>query len=441
MIQLGIIDWGIWLFFVLVFGFFVYLYQSTSRFDGSQYLLKGFLLKAFGGMCFALIYVYYYDGGDTSEYFHSASQLNDVLLKRPSAYFDLLSMSPEEAQPKLRSVHAVIFYSHTSEEWFMVKLVSPLILLGFNSYLGVTFLMSFLSFIGSFKLFQLMNKLLPDRQRMVFRINFLIPTSLFWTSGLLKDTITFFCFALICSYFYSLLYERGNRLLYIIVAPVLIFVTLKLKAYIIISFMPWVLVTLLFYATSAIKNRLVKVILGPTVIVIILLSGYFGISYLIQTNEEYNAENLFSKIRGFHTWHTQLGGSAYNLGDMEYTETGLLQKVPAAINVSLFRPYPWESGSALVLLNSLESMCMLLLVVYVFLRTRLRFFSEIWKQPYLVGAFFFCLFFAFSIGITSYNFGALSRFKVPLTAIFVFLMVYTLYRRQKPATKTLPEES
>jgi hypothetical protein len=440
-IQLGILDWAVWLFFVLVFGFFVYAYQKIASFDGKRYLMPGYLLKALGGLSFALVYIYYYGGGDTAEYFRSASTLNEILFKNPDTYFDLLAMDPEEAQPKLRTAGAVIYYSHTSEEWFMVKLISPLIIVGFNSYLGITFLMSLLSFIGSFKLFQLMNKILPGKQRITFLINFLIPTSLFWSSGLLKDTITFTCFALICYFFYSILYERRRRMLYLAVGIVLTLITLKLKAYIIMSFLPWVFVTILLGFTSAIKDRLIRLTIGPLIIVAIFVSGYLGISYLVQNNEEYNTENLFSKIRGFHTWHTQLGGSAYNLGEMEYTEAGLLRKVPAAINVSLFRPYPWEAGSALVLLNSLESMCILFLVVFTFFRIRLRFFLSLWKNPYLAGAFLFCLFFAFSIGITSYNFGALSRFKVPLTALFVFIMIYAMSKREKPVPKTSDETS
>ena len=208
----------------------------------------------------------------------------------------------------------------------MVKLISPLILLGFNSYLGVTFLMSLLSFAGSFKLFQLMNKILPDRMGLVFAINFLIPTSLFWTSGLLKDTITFTCFAFLCSFFYAILYERKGRLLHLLLIPLIVYITLNLKAYIIISFAPWVLITVLFTITSSIKNIVIKYLTGPLIIAIMVASGYFGINYMIQNNQEYNTENLFSKIKGFHTWHTQLGGSAYNLGEVEYTEIGLLKK-------------------------------------------------------------------------------------------------------------------
>lgn len=437
MIQLGIIDWGIWLFFVVTGGFFFYIFQHVATFRENTYLLRGFLLKVFGGLSFALIYLYYYGGGDTSEYFHSASTLNEILYSKPSAYFDLLFSDPEQAQPIIGSCKKVIFYSHTSEEWFMVKLVSPLLVIGFNSYMGITFLMSMLSMLGSFALFRLMNYLLPDREKITFAINFLIPTSLFWSSGLLKDTITFTCFALICYQFYALLYKKqGIRILRLLFITLLVMITLNLKAYIIISFLPWLLVTLLFFTFKRIGNKIIRVLLGPLLAVSILGAGYFGISYVVQNNAEYNTDNLFSKIKGFHSWHTQLGGSAYNLGEMEYTEAGLLRKVPAAINVSLFRPYPWEASSALVLLNSLESGLLLLYVIWVIIRVRQKFFSRLWQHPFLFGAFFFCLLFAFSIGITSYNFGALSRFKVPLTALFVFIFTYILLSRNDNTVKS-----
>lgn len=439
MFKLELIDWGIWLFLVVIIASAIYMYQSISKFSGSQYLFRGFLLKAFGGLSFALIYIYYFGYGDTFEYYNGASTLSEIASTDPGSYFELLTLSHEDAQPILRRLNKVVFYSHTSEEWFMVKLASPFIMLGFRSYLGITLFFSLLSFFGSFKLFQLMNKILPNREGLVFAINFLIPTSLFWSSGLLKDTVTFTCFAFLCSMFYSIVYER--RFFYLIYITVFIYVILKLKAYILISFTPWALITLIFVFTASIKSPVLKYLTGPLIALFTVAFGYLGINYMIENNQEYNTENFFHILRGFHTWHTYLGGSAYNLGEMEYTEIGLIKKIPAAINVSLFRPYPWESGTALVLFNSLESMFMIFLVLRTLFITRLRFFKHLFQSKFLMGAFFFCLFFAFFIGITSYNFGALSRFKVPLTAFFVFIMVYTIHQermRRSNSEKLIP---
>ena len=88
MIQLDIIDWGIWLFLVVTVGFFIYLRQRTSNFPGSTHLMRGYLLKVLGGISFALIYIYYFGGGDTMEYFRSASTLNELLTSEPEIISD-----------------------------------------------------------------------------------------------------------------------------------------------------------------------------------------------------------------------------------------------------------------------------------------------------------------------------------------------------------------
>lgn len=428
MISLGLTDWSIGLFWFFTGLFFVYIYQQLVQKPEARYLLRGYLIKSFSGVVFALVYLYYYHGGDTSEYFRSASSLNEILLEKPTLYFRLIFLDSQHATPLIHSAHKVIIYSQTDEEWFMVRLISPLLFLGFNSYLGITMIMSFLSFTGSFKLFQLMNKLIPGHLSLNFAVNFLIPTTLFWSSGLLKDTVTFACFAYLSYLFYVIFFERKLRWYYF---PVIIFgslIILQLKSYIIISFSVWILFALILLAFKSIHITALRYSIGTLIAALIFFAGYFSVSYIVAHNSEYNSENLFSKIRGFHSWHSQLGGSSYDLGEVEYTEVGLLKKAPAAINVTFFRPYFWEAQSPLVLLSSLESSAMFLLTLYTLWKTRLRFFRIVFGHPYIAGMLLFCLFFAFSIGITSYNFGALSRFKTPITALSTFILVYSIVR-------------
>lgn len=439
MIQLTILDWFTWFLFFLVGLGVVYMIQKVYTFTGSTYLVRGYLLKTLGGLSFAMIYLYYYSGGDTMEYFRSSATLTDILLEKPGAYFSLMSMKSEEARPLLGALGKVIHYSNTDEEWFMVKLISPLHFLGFRSYLGITFIMSLISLIGSMKLHQAMIRILPNKEKLVFRINFMIPTVIFWSTGLLKDTITFACFAVLCYLFFKLIYERKFRWYSIILILTLSYIILQLKSYILICFAIWVFITVVLLLLKGVNKSVFRYFLGVILGIGMIGFGYLLISYMITNNQEYNTENLYEKVRGFHTWHTQLGGSAYDLGEMEYSEIGFLQKAPAAINVTLFRPYIWEANSALLLLSALESIFMLGLVLWVFIKKRLRVFSILFRNPFLFGGLIFCLIFAFSIGLTSYNFGALSRFKIPLMAVFTFLVFYTLYNdsaKQKAADST-----
>jgi hypothetical protein len=53
-------------------------------------------------------------------------------------------------------------------------------------------------------------------------------------------------------------------------------------------------------------------------------------------------------------------GSGYTLSSMEATPLGMLKVAPEAINVTLFRPYLWESRKPVVLITAVESFLTLL---------------------------------------------------------------------------------
>jgi hypothetical protein len=116
-------------------------------------------------------------------------------------------------------------------------------------------------------------------------------------------------------------------------------------------------------------------------------------------------------------------GSAYSLGDISFTPLGLLQKLPAAINVAIFRPYLWEVSSLVMFLSFLESAALLLLTLRLFvliLRKPGQFFSFINQHASVLFMLVFSIIFAFSVGFTSYNFGALSRYRIPFLPFYLF---------------------
>ncbi|MCH2233571.1 MAG: hypothetical protein MK078_04900, partial [Crocinitomicaceae bacterium] len=85
--SITLFDWLIWsVYFVLIFiGMFIY--RSTKQEDHYKYYIRGLLIKIFGGVAFALIYVYYYKFGDTFLYHRGAIVLSESLLSDPSDYF------------------------------------------------------------------------------------------------------------------------------------------------------------------------------------------------------------------------------------------------------------------------------------------------------------------------------------------------------------------
>jgi hypothetical protein len=163
---------------------------------------------------------------------------------------------------------------------------------------------------------------------------------------------------------------------------------------------------------------------------------FFLTNSIMNSNLKYQTDKIESRVEGFQSWHTHLGGSSYDLGEIEFTASGIVKKIPQAINVALFRPYPWEAKNVMSIINSLESFVILLITIYVFIKVGiLTFFRTITKNSFVIGALIFVLFFAFVVGFTSYNFGALSRFRIPLVSIYLFILLYVRINHNKEVVK------
>jgi hypothetical protein len=167
------------------------------------------------------------------------------------------------------------------------------------------------------------------------------------------------------------------------------------------------------------------------------------------TFQKFNLENLEAKAKGMQQWHTYVvevlndgQGSSYSLGDLDYSITGILKKIPASINVALFRPYFWEVRTSLMVLSAVESSIILfftLTALWYFFKHFYFSLNYISKNPTIIFMLVFSLVFAFSVGFSSYNFGALSRYRIPLLpfftgAIFIIrgeLLAYDAYKKDK----------
>lgn len=436
-VDLGFFEYFVWVVYASIFLVFIYTYKSFNPGRINNFLLKGAFVKLLGGLAFALVYSLYYKGGDCNYYYYSINQITKIFYEYPSTYFQLLPMSSDEAMTFLYENNLFVYKVQNAESWALVKLLSPFNILSFNSFLGLTFFTSVISFYGAFYLFKTLDKIIPNSERVLFNICFLVPSVTFWGGGIMKDTVTMAALCFLVYLFYTILYERKRIILNLCLSLILILLIASLKAYIVLAFVPWLMVTIFFYFTNKSKNPVSKVLIIPYLSIIILVFAFFFSKSIFDSSQKYQTEEIQNRIEGFKSWHNQLGGSVYDLGEMDYSVQGYLKKLPAAINVTLFRPYLWETSNIMALANSLEALILLALTVFTFYAVGFaRFFRILSKNAFVFGGLIFCLFFAFIVGITSYNFGALSRFKIPLMPIylFVFYFIYSTHRRPDQGT-------
>ena len=204
------------------------------------------------------------------------------------------------------------------------------------------------------------------------------------------------------------------------------------------SLLPAMIVWAYFVNMDRVKNKVLKYMIAPFVIIItVLLSGY-AVYSVGANNKKYAVENLAETVRitayDVGRFTGKNAGSRYDLGDLDDSYLGMLKLGPAAINVALFRPYLWEVRNPLMLIASLEGLGFMILSIIVFFRSR-RNLLGVLNNPAIIFSLIFSLTFAFAVGVSTYNFGTLFRYKVPLMPFFgIFLAISWV------STKSAPKE-
>jgi hypothetical protein len=147
---------------------------------------------------------------------------------------------------------------------------------------------------------------------------------------------------------------------------------------------------------------------------------------------EYNVESVANKSFATREYlykvSNETDGSGYTLGDMDPTITGMLQRAPEGINVTLFRPYLWEARKPIVMISAIESLLYLIFTIVAIVRNNpIRMVQRILADETLQFCLIFTLIFAFAVGISTSNFGSLVRYKIPCLPFYTAFLIILFY--------------
>lgn len=376
-------------------------------------LIIFFLLKVMAGIFYGWIGVYYGELAkmvDTWAYHYESLKEYQLLLQQPSEFFGgLFSTNHESGYSG--------FLSTKNSWWNDLKSTSFLKILAFfnvlsfgNYYVNVIFY-SFISLFGPVAIYRIMKEVFPSKKMTVLLSTFLIPSFLYWTSGIHKDGIIFLGFALVVYHIYFGLKEnkfRWQRLLLISLGLILV---LALRNFLILIFMPaliaWILSNKLRY-----KSILVFSSVYLFFIVLFFTSRYIhpAFDFPLAVTERQQA---FIRLSG---------NSAVEVNLLEPTFKGFVINAPQALSLSALRPYPGDVRHLLSMAAALE-IGLLLLSFVVFLVCRKNGKS---LNPFLL----FCIFFSFSILIMigyMVNFlGAIVRYRSIVLPFLIIPMMATI---------------
>jgi len=421
---LGILYIGIPLFFVLY-----YRTYFIDNIEDKYIFTLGFILKIMGATTAVLIYLFYYGGGDTTDYFESGKFLLEYVSENIDQLPTILLSSDLKNYQEIAFIQfgKKINYWYSKPTYTISKIALLFNFITVNSFFLTSILCSYFSFFSSWKLYRfILNHTVLNRTHVGYAI-FLMPSVIFWGSGLFKDTFTLAgLYLLIIGFVQFFGYNKFKlyNILYMIIGVYLLY---SIRSFFLMAALPFLIIWVISLKFYAIPSFTVKFFLTPIFIGLISLSGFMMLKTISETFQELSFEKLVDKSKGFQSWHTTLQGSAYSLGDIDYTSNALVSKIPASLTVTFFRPFLWEAGKPIIILSALQSLFFLLTTIYLILKMRvIYFFSSFFKSPQAIALMGFSLFYGMVVGFTSYNFGALDRYKIPCLSTYMLALLFIL---------------
>jgi hypothetical protein len=254
----------------------------------------------------------------------------------------------------------------------------------------------------------------------LFYYSFLIPSFIYWSSGLMKDTICIICMAMILHATFSFFYEK--RVLSIIpfsLSTVLLYLA---KPYIALTFAPFTLMMLYLLFIQQMKSKAFATFALLTTVLALLLIAINSDAF--NTILEDNVNSTVALSENFKFQSESAEGSYFTYGEIDPSLAGIIKKAPIAISTVFYRPFPWEAKKFITMLSSLEGfLFMLITLVLVFKAGPFRFFKRLFTDPFCISFLLFILIFALFTGLSTPNFGSLARYKIPCLPFYVFILL------------------
>lgn len=371
-----------------------------------------FLLKVIAGIFYGWIGVYYGNLAqmvDTWMFHYEGLEGYELLLSSPGDFFSSLFKN------NYRQYGG--FFSSENSWWndlhnnFFIMVVSFMNLLSFGNYYINVIFFSFLTFYGPIAIYRVMRNVFPTRELAVILATFLLPSFIYWTSGIHKDGFVFVGFSLIIYNTYFALTSKDfnlKRLLLIFLGVILI---LSLRNYLLVIFLPAVVAWIL---AEKIQGKPLVVF---SCLYLLFAIAFFSLKYISPKlnlpQAVANKQQSFLKLKG---------GTPVPVTVLQPTLAGFVKNMPEAISLSLLRPYPSDVNHLLSLAASTEiNILLFCFVLFIVWRKK--------NQP-ITPFLLFCLFFSFSVLLTigyTVNFlGSIVRYRSIVLPLLIIPMMASI---------------
>lgn len=390
-----------------------------------KYYIPGIFVKLFGAISMCFVYTKYYNGGDTVNYYTDAVALSKLLLENPGQFFQILFHGFDRYYTELyyfneKTGYPVLFLD--PKTFFVVRLISVLVIISFHSFITSTMILAWISFGGVWRMYQVFVAEFPQIKGQLAVACLFIPSVFFWGSGILKDTFTFSALGFYFYSFYQLVVKKEKIFKNFTIIVITVYLIISIKPYIFIGILPGSAIFYMRTFTTRMGGTLIRALITPLALLFIAGGGFFLLNAMSSNLGRFSLGNVFQEAASTQRdlKNDFYKGNSFDIGEFDPTPSAMLKKSPLAIEAALFRPFLWETRNIMMFISGVENTFILIFTIILLVKTRIfGFFKYIGNHNLLSFCLIFSLFFAFSVGISTSNFGSLVRYRIPLLPFYL----------------------
>ena len=385
------------------------LFFKQAAGDYPRLFCFALLFKMIMAVSLGLVYLHYYAANDTWLFFKDATILADYARQDFGSYVKFLWSSDFQNQ-------TIEIFSMQERSLFLVKIISFFCFISDDNYWITAIYFSLLSFSASWNLFKVIARNFDNAQYAAALTFLFFPSIIFWSSGLVKETL-----ALAGIYFITVLFIKllkAGRIFWWewAIAAMAFYTAWNLKYYWAALFMAVVTTSILIFFLQKRIRLVSQSILTSWCVIFILLSALVSLSHpnfylsrflnvLITNHDEFLK---ISRPDGIIHY--------YNLTASWWS---IFINSPWALLSGLFRPFVWEASGATSAVASIENLFLLVLVVASSFRKSVK-----TDNLLLLSAVVYIVLLCIFLALSTPNLGTLSRYRTGFLPFFIFIISY-----------------
>lgn len=402
---------------IFIFSLIYLLYRKSENSPLRKFFVPAVLLKFLAGFAIGIIYTFYYDGGDTFNYFHDATILSEIAKDSPDDYFKFLFNIKVET-----SIEEQLIYFSQERALFTAKILSFFTLITLKNYWISGMYFSLISFTGMWYLANMLVRHFPKAKN-ASALGFLFfPSVLIWSSGVLKESLIMGALGVIVGIFFKNIYElRRVTLLQLLGILISLFVIWKLKYYYVAVLIPVLLAT---FITRVLMRGSIATFSKVKLLMIWFLVFFSSIALASLFYPTLNFSQFLFFLLDTHDsiYANSEPEDLIHFSNLQSDFLSLLRNIPLALFSGLFRPGFWDAQTLFQWFTAVENT--LLLLFFVPALKNLFCVKGDSQFILLLSGIIYIVVLATFMAFSSPNFGTLMRYKIGFLPFLVFLIFF-----------------